>query len=189
MDLVSALVLGQGDISSPLWADAPQRHPHHSPVPVDLEATHPVEDLHLQLTPSTAAPHVPGCVAAHASGLSSELPPLKDCSPLFFQCLLAQEVWREAAVIRLSVTSEEAFWSSLSGGFFRREADWRRIFATLWQSGLTGAKSSSGASPHPATSSYTRPRGSIFPSTEAAYASRTMYPCYDRLRCHTFSLT
>ena len=33
----------------------------------------------------------------------------EDCSHLFFQCLLTQEVWREAAVVRLSVTSEEAF--------------------------------------------------------------------------------
>ena len=56
----------------------------------------------------------------------------EDCSHLFFQCPLAQEVWWEAAVNRLSVTSEEAFWSSLSGGFFMREAEWGRIFATLW---------------------------------------------------------
>ena len=55
----------------------------------------------------------------------------EDCSHLLFHCLLAQEVWREAAVVRLSVTSDEAFWSSLSGGFFRREADWRRIFASV----------------------------------------------------------
>ena len=47
----------------------------------------------------------------------------EDCSHLFFQCSLAQEAWRGAAVARLSVTSEEAFWSSLSGGSFRREAD------------------------------------------------------------------
>ena len=56
----------------------------------------------------------------------------EDCSHLFFRCSLAQETWWAAAVARLSVTSEEAFWSSLSGGFFRREADWRRIFAILW---------------------------------------------------------
>ena len=56
----------------------------------------------------------------------------EDCSHLFFQCPLAQEAWRGAAVARLSVTSEETFWSSLLGGSFRREADWRRIFATLW---------------------------------------------------------
>ena len=40
-----------------------------------------------------------------------------------FQCPLAQAAWRVAGVARLSVTSEEAFWRSLSGGFFRREAD------------------------------------------------------------------
>ena len=56
----------------------------------------------------------------------------EDCSHLFFQCPLAQAAWRVAGVARLSVTSEEAFWRSLSGGFFRREADWRRIFGTLW---------------------------------------------------------
>ena len=56
----------------------------------------------------------------------------EDCSHLFFQCPLAQEAWRGAAVARLSVTSEETFWNSLLGGSFRREADWRRIFATLW---------------------------------------------------------
>ena len=55
----------------------------------------------------------------------------EDCSHLFFHCLLAQEVWREAAVVHLFVTSDEAFWSSLSGGFFRREAYWRRIFASV----------------------------------------------------------
>ena len=33
----------------------------------------------------------------------------EDCSHLFFQCSLAQEAWRGAAVARLSVTSEEAF--------------------------------------------------------------------------------
>ena len=34
---------------------------------------------------------------------------------------LAQEVWRGATVVCLSVTSEEAFWSSLSGGLFQAE--------------------------------------------------------------------
>ena len=33
----------------------------------------------------------------------------EDCSHLFFQCPLAQEAWRGAAVARLSVTSEETF--------------------------------------------------------------------------------
>ena len=73
----------------------------------------------------------------------------EDCSHLFFQCPLAQEAWRGAAVARLSVTSEETFWSSLLGGSFRREADWRRIFATLWAIGFTGTRSFSGASPRP----------------------------------------
>ena len=56
----------------------------------------------------------------------------KDCSHLFFLYPLAQVAWWVAAVARLSMTSEEAFWRSLSGGFFRSEVDWRRIFATLW---------------------------------------------------------
>ena len=56
----------------------------------------------------------------------------EDCSHLFFQCPLAQEAWRGATVARLSMTSEETFWSSLLEGSFRQEADWRRIFATLW---------------------------------------------------------
>ena len=56
---------------------------------------------------------------------------LEDSSHLFFQCPLAHEAWRVAAVVRLSVTSEEAFWSSLSGSFFRREADFRHIVGNL----------------------------------------------------------
>ena len=47
---------------------------------------------------------------------------LENCSHLFFQCSSVQEAWRGAAVARLSVTLEEVFWSSLSGGFYRREA-------------------------------------------------------------------
>ena len=35
---------------------------------------------------------------------------------------------------------------------------------------------------------YTPPWGFIFPGTEAAHAPQTMYPCYDKPRCH-FSLT
>ena len=76
MDLASILILSQGDISPSLWADAPRRHPHHSAVLGDLEATHPVEDPHLRLATSTAAPHDPGRAAALVSGFSSELPPL-----------------------------------------------------------------------------------------------------------------
>ena len=55
----------------------------------------------------------------------------EDCSHLFFQCPLAQEAWRVATVVRLSVTSEEAFWSSLSGGFFRQEADFCQAIGNL----------------------------------------------------------
>ena len=57
---------------------------------------------------------------------------VEDCQHLFFACSLAQEVWRAADVGRLVTTSEEAFWQSLCGGAFRREAEWQSIFATLW---------------------------------------------------------
>ena len=57
---------------------------------------------------------------------------VEDCQHLFFACSLAQEVWRAADVGRLVTTSEEAFWRSLSGGAFRREAESQSIFATLW---------------------------------------------------------
>ena len=56
----------------------------------------------------------------------------EDCGHLFFQCPLAQETWQSVNVDSLGITSIEAFWASLSGGFFRREADWRCIFAVLW---------------------------------------------------------
>ena len=54
------------------------------------------------------------------------------------------------------------------------------------QFGSTGTRSSSGVSLHLAMPLYTPPRGLIFPGTEAAYAPRTMYPCYDRPCCHAF---
>ena len=57
---------------------------------------------------------------------------MEDCDHLFFQCSLAQEAWQSVAVARLNVSSAEAFWTSVSGNFFRREADWRCIFAVLW---------------------------------------------------------
>ena len=119
----------------------PQRHSHYSEMQVDLEATHPAEDSNLRMASPTVAPHDPGRASAHTSRHSSELPSLgclgggggaEDCFHLFFQCSLAQKAWRAAAVVRLSVTSEEAFWNSLSGGIFSGEADWRRTFATLW---------------------------------------------------------
>ena len=134
--LALASFFGQGGISPPLWAAAPRRHPHYSEMQIDLEATHTTDDSNLRMASFTAAPHDLGRASTHASRLSSELPSWwwgpEDCSHLFFQCSLVQEAWAGAAVARLSVTSEEAFWSSLSGGFFTREANWRRIFATLW---------------------------------------------------------
>ena len=136
MGLASISFFGQGSISPLLWAATPRKHPHYSEMQIDLEATHPLEDSNFRMASSTTAPHDPGSAPAHVSRLSSELPSLwqgpEDCSHLFFQCSLAQEAWRGTVVARLSVTSEKAFWSSLSRGFFRQEADWRRIFATLW---------------------------------------------------------
>ena len=57
---------------------------------------------------------------------------MEDCDHLFFQCSLAQEAWQSVALARLDVSSAEAFWTSVSSNFFRREADWRCIFAVLW---------------------------------------------------------
>ena len=56
----------------------------------------------------------------------------EDCSHLFFQCPLAQAAWWAAGVGHLDTSLGEEFWRSISGGVFRREADWQRIFATLW---------------------------------------------------------
>ena len=50
---------------------------------------------------------------------------VEDSDHLFFQCSLAQEAWQSVVVARLDAISAEAFWTSLSGDFFRREADWR----------------------------------------------------------------
>ena len=83
----------------------------------------------------------------------------EDCSHLFFQCSLAQEAWRGAVVARLSVTSEETFWSSLSGGFFKREVIEGGFLPHCGRYGSTGTRSSSGASPHPAMPLRTQPKG------------------------------
>ena len=99
MGLASTSFFGQSGISPPLWAAAPQKHPHYSEMQIDLEATHLIEDPNLRMASSTAAPYDPGCASAHVSRLSSE-----DYSHLFFQCSLVQEAWRGAAVARLSVT-------------------------------------------------------------------------------------
>ena len=103
---------------------------------IDLETMHPTKDLNLRWL--LLRRRLMTQVVRQRMLLDSPVScPLcgggpKDCSHLFFQCSLVQEAWQGATVARLSVTSEEAFWSSLSGGFFRGEADWRRIFFTLW---------------------------------------------------------
>ena len=57
---------------------------------------------------------------------------VEDCDHLFFQCSLVQEAWQSIFVARLDTRSAEAFWTTVSGNFFRREADWRCMFAMLW---------------------------------------------------------
>ena len=57
---------------------------------------------------------------------------VEDYSHLFFVCPLAQAVWQAVNVDRLLVSSEEAFWRSLSNIPFRREAEWQTIFVILW---------------------------------------------------------
>ena len=132
----STLFFGQGGISPPLWAAAPRKHPHYSEMQIDLEVTHPIEDLNLRMTSSTAAPHDPGCASVHVSKLFNKLPSLwwgsRGLLPPILPMLAGSGGMAGAVVARLSLTFEEAFWSPLSGGFFRREADWSRIFATLW---------------------------------------------------------
>ena len=48
----------------------------------------------------------------------------EDCSHLFFQCPLAQTFWQTVGVGHLNISSDDEFWRSISGGVFRREADW-----------------------------------------------------------------
>ena len=57
---------------------------------------------------------------------------MEDCDHLFFQCSLTQEAWQSVDVARLDVSSAVAYWTSVLGNFFRREADRRCIFAVLW---------------------------------------------------------
>ena len=71
---LAASLLGQGDISSPLWADAPRGPSHYSEVQVGLEATHSAEDSNLWMASLTAAAHDPGRASAYASGQLCELP-------------------------------------------------------------------------------------------------------------------
>ena len=56
----------------------------------------------------------------------------EDCCHLFFQCPLAQATWRAVSAGHLVTSSDKEFWISVSGGTFRREVEWQRIFATLW---------------------------------------------------------
>ena len=76
MGLVATSLLGQGDISPTLWADAPQRPSHYLEVQVGLEATHSTEDSYIWMASLTAAAHDPGRAPAHASGHLCELPSL-----------------------------------------------------------------------------------------------------------------
>ena len=54
------------------------------------------------------------------------------CQHLFFRCPFAQAVWEAERINGVDTFSNEYFWRSLTTGVFRREAEWRKIFATLW---------------------------------------------------------
>ena len=56
----------------------------------------------------------------------------KDCFHLFLKCPLVQAAWRAVGAGHLVTSSDEEFWYSVSKGVLRQEAEWRRIFATLW---------------------------------------------------------
>ena len=76
MGLAATSILGQGDISPALWADAPRGPSHNPEVLVGLEATHSAEDSYIRMASLTAAVHDPGLAPAHASGHLCELPSL-----------------------------------------------------------------------------------------------------------------
>ena len=57
---------------------------------------------------------------------------LEDCKHLFVLCPISQAVWRTVGVARPVLTSLEDFWRSIGDGPYRRVAEWKLIFATLW---------------------------------------------------------
>ena len=57
---------------------------------------------------------------------------IEDYTHQFFECPLGQPVWTAAALGGIDATSAAAFWRSICQGPFRREAEWKTIFATLW---------------------------------------------------------
>ena len=77
MGLEATSLLGQGDISPTLWADAPRGPSNYLEVQVGLEATHSAEDSYIWMASLTAAAHNPGHALAHASGHFCELPSLR----------------------------------------------------------------------------------------------------------------
>ena len=76
MGLAATLLLGQGNISPPLWADAPRGPSHYSEVQFGLEAMHSAEDSNFWMASLMAAAHDPGRAPAHASEYLCELPSL-----------------------------------------------------------------------------------------------------------------
>ena len=57
---------------------------------------------------------------------------IEDCTHLFFECPLVQPVWTAAAMGGIDATLAAAFWCSICQWPFRRKAEWKTIFATLW---------------------------------------------------------
>ena len=98
-----------------------------------MEASYPSEEQDVCLAPVTTTRSMSHRMVLDASAACPLCArAVEDCQHLFFVCPFAQAVWQAAGISRLVVTSAETFWRSLSGGTFRREAEWQTIFATLW---------------------------------------------------------
>ena len=92
-----------------------------------MEATTSAKDLYLRLATLALSPDDESHTPSHVSKSRRVLPAMcwevEDCPHLFFTCLIVQEAWRAAGVAGLVASSEEAFWSSLIDGSFRRKTD------------------------------------------------------------------
>ena len=119
-------VFSQGGILPPSRAGAPRSRLSHLALPGGVQATSSVEDPTLRLATlallSGDGSHASSLVlgAVMSCPLSDEE---EDCFHLFFTSLMVQEAWWAAGFAGLVATSDEAFWSSLINGSFRREMD------------------------------------------------------------------